>query len=107
MPRRFVVLVASVLFVAVFLGATPLNAQTATEGERIAHLEGAYEHLATKADIEQLRTEVVALRSEVHAVSNTTRWIITAAIAIAGLALGFAQYRLADRVNRVLPKEST
>lgn len=36
---------------------------TLTEhGERLARIEGAYEHLATKADIEALRGELKAFR---------------------------------------------
>ena len=45
-----------------------------TEGERIAALEAAYEHLATKADIESLRAEI-----------RTMRWLIIVAIAVTGL----------------------
>ena len=45
-----------------------------TEGERIARLEGAYAHLATKADIAELRAELRSLR-----------WFIVSGIAAAGL----------------------
>ena len=39
---------------------------TLTEhGERLARIEGAYEHLATKADIEALRGELKAYRWQV------------------------------------------
>ncbi len=31
---------------------------TQAQGERLARLEGAYEHLATKADLESLRSEL-------------------------------------------------
>ena len=30
----------------------------ATETERIARIEGAYEHLATRADVQAVRTEI-------------------------------------------------
>ena len=39
---------------------------TLTEhGERLVRIEGAYEHLATKADIEALRGELKAFRWQV------------------------------------------
>ena len=39
---------------------------TLTEhGERLARIEGAYEHLATKADIESLRGELKAFKWQV------------------------------------------
>lgn len=65
-------------------GSVPVIAQEPVEsyGERIAKLEGAYPYLATKADIETVRTEVetvrtelVALRTEVYTASNVTRWL--------------------------------
>ena len=34
-------------------------------GERLAHLEGAYQHLATKADIEALRGELKAFKWQI------------------------------------------
>ena len=37
----------------------------ATESERIARIEGAYEHLATKADVETVKTAVHEVRAEV------------------------------------------
>ena len=33
--------------------------------ERVSRLEGAYEHLATKADVADVRTEVANVRTEV------------------------------------------
>ena len=36
-------------------------------GERVARIEGAYEHLATKADMESVKTEVNALKADVNA----------------------------------------
>ena len=35
-----------------------------TEGERIAALEASYEHVATKADIQAVKTDVANLRAE-------------------------------------------
>ena len=34
--------------------------QTASLGERVSRIEGGYEHLATKADLEQMRAEIKA-----------------------------------------------
>ena len=42
----------------------------ATESERIARIEGAYEHLATKADVEAVKTAVHEVRTEVQTVKT-------------------------------------
>ena len=42
----------------------------ATESERIARIEGAYEHLATKADVESIKTEVHDVKAEVQTVKT-------------------------------------
>ena len=55
-------------------------------GERLARLEGAYEHLATKADIADLRTEIERLSS-----SLTWRMIVIAVLAQA-LGIGVLKY---------------
>ena len=60
---------------------------TATDhGERPARLEGAYQHLATKADIADLRTEIEKLSS-----SLTWRMIVIAVLAQA-LGIGALKY---------------
>ena len=65
-----------------------MAAQTRTEGERIANLEGQIAHLATKADIGALDAKIEALRAEL----GTIKWIIgigiPAAIAITGIVVG-------------------
>ena len=82
------------------LTSAPLYGQAGlTDGERLARLEGQYEYLSTKADIEKLRTEIVSLQSEISAGLNTTRWILGAAIALAGIALAIAQYRSNQTLN--------
>lgn len=58
-------------------------AQTATEGERIARLEGAYDHLATKEGIARLETQVLTMRAEL----DSTKWLVLAAIAIAAVVM--------------------
>ena len=59
---------------------------TTDHGERLARLEGAYEHLATKADIADLRTEIERLSS-----SLTWRMIVIAVLAQA-LGIGVLKY---------------
>jgi hypothetical protein len=43
----------------------------ATETERIARIEGAYEHLATRADVETVRADVQAVKAETPDGGNT------------------------------------
>ena len=45
----------------------------ATESERIARIEGAYEHLATKADVEAVKTVVHEVKAEVQTVKTELR----------------------------------
>ena len=54
---------------------------TTTDGERIARLEGTYEHLATKADISDLKVDIERVRSELRGM----KWIIGIGIAVAGV----------------------
>ena len=54
--------------------------QVQIESERLSRLEGAYEHLATKADVERVRTDVERVRSELKGM----KWIIGVGIAAAG-----------------------
>ena len=79
--------------------------QTSTLGERVSRIEGGYEHLATKADLAQMRAElkaeiagldgrvagldgkVEALRSEIRGIKW---WIASAAAAVVALS-GLAQ----------------
>ena len=69
-----------------------MAAQTRSEGQRIAFLEGQIAHLATKADLAALEarldTKIEGLRGEF----TTMKWIIgvaiPAAIAITGIVVG-------------------
>ena len=68
--------------------------QVQTENERLSRLEGAYEHLATKADVERVRTDVERVRTDVERVRTDVeglrselkgmKWIIGVGIAAAG-----------------------
>ncbi len=75
--------------------------QTSSLGERVSRIEGGYEHLATKADLAQMRAElkaeiagldgkvagldgkVEALRSEIRGIKW---WIASAAAAVVALS---------------------
>ena len=48
-----------------------------TPEERLARLEGVYEHLATKADLAELKAE---LKAELHRGLNRNLYITTAAV---------------------------
>ena len=69
-----------------------MAAQTRSEGQLIAYLEGQIAHLATKADLAALEarldTKIEGLRGEF----TTMKWIIgvaiPAAIAITGIVVG-------------------
>ena len=68
--------------------------QVQTESDRLSRLEGAYEHLATKADVERVRTDVEHVRTDVERVRTDVervrselkgmKWIIGVGIAAAG-----------------------
>ena len=49
----------------------------ATESERIARIEGAYEHLATKADVETVKTAVHEVRAELQTVRTEVQTVKT------------------------------
>ena len=45
--------------------------------ERLSRLEGAYEHLATKADIAKVETQIAELRAIMEQkFANQTRWFV-------------------------------
>ena len=58
-----------------------------TTEERVSRLEGAYEHLATKADVARLEGEMKAEMYRME--SQIVRWIVSAAVisAAAGAAI--------------------
>ena len=61
--------------------------QAQTENERLSRLEGAYEHLATKATVERVRTDVERLRTDVERLRSELKgmkWIVGVGIAAAG-----------------------
>ena len=82
--------------------ATPPDAEMRTRSleERVSRLEGGYEHVATKADVERVitefRTEVGKLRTEVERNRADIIKIIIqlAGVGMALLAVGFAFLRL-------------
>ena len=49
---------------------------TKTESDRISRLEGAYEHLATKADIERAKWQIIlAVGGIVGLITLIERWL--------------------------------
>ena len=61
---------------------TWVNDMTADTEEGVARLEGAYEHLATKADMEGLRGEMNGLRGEVRLLASLVVGVQIAAAAL-------------------------
>lgn len=49
---------------------------TEIAGERLARMEGAYAHLATKADLERLRADIE------KSMSSLVKWMVGIAIAL-------------------------
>ena len=56
----------------------------ATIEDRVSKLEGAYDHLATKADLAELKGELKADMAELKA--DMIKWMIGLMLASAGLA---------------------
>ena len=64
--------------------------------ERLSRLEGAYEHLATKADIALLKSDIADLKAELFEKMNVhMRWMI--GIQIASLVGIVAVLRLLEQ----------
>lgn len=57
---------------------------TGTLEERVAHLEGAYQHLATKADLRELESKLYQMEGRL------LRWLVGTILASAGVASGIA-----------------
>ena len=72
-----------------------------TMEERVSKLEGAYEHLATKADLAELKGELMAAMAKVEArmaqmETRFVRWTMGIIVAAAGVTgtISFAAARL-------------
>ena len=63
-----------------------MTTQAETIGERVARIEGAMEHLATKADLQRLASE---LRKDMQRLA-----VALASLQLAGLAITLAAIRL-------------
>ena len=59
---------------------------TATVEERLSRIEGAYEHLATKADVSQL--EIRMVNSE----ARMTRWMVGLVLGGLGTGIGLTTF---------------
>ncbi len=63
--------------------------------ERVSRLEGGYEHLATKADISDVKTEIADVKTEIADVKTeiaksqaaTIRWMIGLVGVFAGIVI--------------------
>ena len=55
---------------------------TMTDADRISRLEGAYDHLATKADLANMKAELTT------AMASQTRWLASLVLASAAAAAG-------------------
>ncbi len=57
--------------------------------ERLAYLEGAYEHLATKADVERVQANLERLRGDLERAINTQTWkLVGVQLLIGGVIVG-------------------
>ena len=57
----------------------------ATQEERISRLEGAYEHLATKADVEAVNVRIAEVEAKIADLKAELTWRV-AGLQLAGLA---------------------
>ena len=56
--------------------------------ERVSRLEGGYEHLATKADIADVKTEIADVKTEIaKSQAATIRWMIGLVGVFAGIVI--------------------
>ena len=66
-----------------------MTTQSGSIGERVARIEGVLEHLATKADVERLRTELQDVRAEMQRMKFTF-----ISVQLTGIGLILAAMRL-------------
>ena len=60
-----------------------------TDAERLSRLEGAYEHLATKADVANLKSDIAQLEARLTAaMTSQTRWLVGFVLSAAAAAAG-------------------
>ena len=59
-----------------------------TMEKRLARVDNGYEHLATKADIQTVLTQMAEIRGEFRGI----KWTLIASIALAGLAVGILAF---------------
>ena len=60
--------------------------QTSSLGERVSRIEGGYEHLATKADLAQLKAELKAdIARQDSEIRGIKWWILSVGAAIVAL----------------------
>ena len=67
--------------------------QTTSLGERVSRIEGGYEHLATKADLARVETELAQMKAELKAdiarqdgeIRGIKWWILSVGAAVVAL----------------------
>ena len=58
-----------------------------SKDERVARLEGGYEHLATKADIERMVAQLSVQLAEIRGEFRGIKWALITSIALAGITV--------------------
>ena len=63
--------------------------------QRVGYLEGAYEHLATKTDLQQMETRILQMENRL------LRWVVATILASVGITAGLAS-GITLALNRLL-----
>ena len=75
---------------------------TASLEQRVGRLEGAYEHLATKADLHQMESRLYQMESRLYQMeSRLLRWLVGTILASVGVTAGMAS-GITLTLNRLL-----
>ena len=93
---RLIISLVLVATLYVMFDASIAMAQAKTEAERIAHIEGTLDHLATKEDIARVETQILTLRAELEG----AKWFFGMAIAIAAIIAPLVFKGLSCWINR-------
>ena len=70
--KRIIIIAILPIFL-ILLGELPVQAQDPTQEERIARLEEAYTHLATKEDLAKLEADIAKLQGELNKVQGQSK----------------------------------
>ncbi len=76
-------------------GDIGLTGRVAENEKQIARLQGSYEHVATKADIADVRTEMEKLRRAIEKLRAELTWRILLAMSVfASLVIAYIEWRV-------------